>query len=199
MKKILWITTLCLSFFVGKYYQQSLDTINIVNDCPVMVYSPDTVIIPMDTHYVNTSCMFKSRGDIELFIKYVKTQSGQLDDDNWAVMKTMKNRMLDHDVTFTEYFNSRRVNNSQTIARITMGHKVNGFSFSWDNPVDVELYKRALDVYFGQIPSSIDTMITRDVRAFESHPLSWNEHRDVGIFKRKNIAYKNRHEYYRIP
>lgn len=197
MKNFIWSTLICLiSFSLGKYIYQP--QINFVNECPVMVFKPDTVIIPRDTMYVSTSDLFKSRQDLELFIKYVKTQSGDLDDDNWAVMKVMKNRMLHEGVTFSEYFNNRRINNSQTIARVISGQRVPGFSFSWDNPMDVQLMQRALDIYFGSVPEHIDTVIVSDVQAFESHPVSWNLNKPRGIFDRKNIAWSNKHEYYRL-
>jgi hypothetical protein len=197
MKNVLWSILICLlSFSAGKYIYQP--QINFVNDCPVMVFKPDTIVIPKDTMYVAASDLFKSRQDLELFIKYVKTQSGNLDDDNWAVMKVMKNRMLQEGVTFSEYFYNRRINNSQTISRVLSGQRVPGFTFSWDNPMDVELVQRALDVFFGSIPAHIDEAITHDVQAFESHPISWNLNNPRGIFDRKNIAWTGRHEFYRL-
>jgi hypothetical protein len=198
MRTVVWSILICLSFFVGKYFQQSPKTISVINDCPVLVYEPDTVFYPKDTMYVNISEVFKSQQDIILFVKYVKTQSSRLDDDNWAVMKTMKNRMLHKGVTFSEYFYTPSINNSQTIRRIIRGEKVPGFSFSWDNPMDVELFKRALDTYYGAVPQHIDTVIVSNVRAFESHPVSWNATRPRGVFDRKNIVYAARHEFYRL-
>ena len=202
MKNALWLILIFSSFFAGRSVStapKQPETIRVVNECPLLVYEPDTVYIPKDTMYVNISDIFKSRLDIELFIKYVKTQSHECDDDNWAVIKAMRNRLVHANVTFSEYFNDRNINHSRTIAKIRAGEKVRGFTFSWDNPMDIELVKRTLDVYYGAVPSYIDTVIVDNIRAFESHPKEWNiNSKKSGVFDRKNIVCEYKHEFYRV-
>src|SRR5574343_344152 len=70
------------------------------------------------------------------FIKYIKTQSGRLDDslnieDPYYVIQVMINRLMDSDVTWTKYFNTPSINHSRSIKLMKQG--ILNPPFYWKN------------------------------------------------------------------
>lgn len=171
------------------------------DDISRYVLSPQTVVhvIKCDTIHVvkevpTFSPYFKSSEDIILFVRYIKTQSGRLDMDNWAVIKTMMNRLERKQVSFREYYGHQSINNSNSILRMKRGTLKIGFS--WEEPKDVKIYERVVQALLGNYPKEIDKKIGKDVLFFESFPKTWNL-KPKGCFDRNKIVASYRHEFYK--
>jgi hypothetical protein len=143
-----------------------------------------------------SSKYFNNVNDIILFVRYIKTQSHGLNMDNWAVMKTIFNRMDDYRCTWREYYDYKRYNHSESISK--MKHNPNKVKFNFNIKGDRELFFRAIDASLGNYPEEIKENIPSNILYFESFPKIWNLNKPkMGIFNRDSIQVEYKHEFYR--
>lgn len=140
----------------------------------------DTIFIDEKTKY------FQCFDDVILFTAYLKTQSDQLDDDNWSVIHTLFNRLDDNRVTWREYFNTPSINHSNTIKKMING-SLNSYVDLSSNK-DRRLIARVLDAYWCYNP----TECPKNVLYFESYKHSPNN----GVFLKSKIWKEYRHKFY---
>lgn len=140
----------------------------------------------IDTFYKTSNGAFKSIDDYVGFVKYIKTQSSRADRDNWAVMQAINNRMRNKNCDWCTYYNTPSINHSNSIRLMRLGRLNKGFS--WNEDKDVEHFRRAVLVSFGEAEYKIADNIT----AFESFKVCPNR---VPHLK-KNLAFKLRHKFY---
>ena len=194
MKNYVFSFLLLLGFFSLGFYtnntEPSHSTLHVIN----------TTHVIRDTLYYTksgkvTSRYFNSVDDIILFVRYIKTQSNRLDMDNWAVMKTMFNRMRDKGCTWHEYFVNQRYNCSVSIQRMKKNPSMVTFNFA--NDTDRKLFFRAINASLGNYPEEIRRNIPPNTLYFESFAdPNWNRGRK-DHFNRDSITVKYRHEFYK--
>lgn len=172
----LFIIGSCIHSVRFEVQEVRVDTIRIVDT----VIQRDTIYIEEKNKY------FHSFDDVILFVAYLKTQSGRLDDDNWTVIHTLFNRMNKHKVGWREYFNTPSINNSRTIRRMIKG-SVKSYVDLQDE-VDLRMIQRVLNAYFGFNPTNCPP----DVLYFESFKHSPNR----GVFLKSNLWKEYRHKFY---
>ena len=188
---IKYMITLCL-LFTSHGHNHNMGFSQVVDNQPIMknpdiVDTIDSVNNAVDSNYRNSNNkIFLCYDDYILFVMYLKTQSGRLDDDNWSVIHTLFNRCRKHNVTWREYFNRPNINRSASIRRIKSGDLVT--SFSHDNKLDVALIRRVIDADLGYNPTNCPS----DVLYFESHSRSPNR----GVFLKSRIWKEYRHKFY---
>lgn len=161
---------------IKDFYRIQHDTIYVTDTVKVV----DTVIVEKNNKY------FSTYEDLILFVAYVKTQSNRLDDDNYAVMQTLMNRMDKEGCDWRTYFNTPSINHSRSIRLMRIGALARNIDFT--NPKDKEMFKRAVSCSYGYNPLDIP----KNVLYFESFPKSPNR----GIFKKDSIWAKYRHKFY---
>ena len=153
------------------------------------VYQRDTI------HLTPSPTVFKNFNEVVFFTEYCKTESSQLNDDNWAVLKTMLNRIRRSGKNWYGFSHTWEDHYSPTITEMyATGKRYQPFSMNSTH--DLRLIIRTLCASQGMFPAHIDSLITPNVYYFESHDLEWNKNKDRGIFKRKNIKAEFLHEFY---
>jgi hypothetical protein len=126
---------------------------------------------------------------LQHFCLYVKTQSNGLDDDNWVTIRVMLNRFIHHECTWQQYYDTRSINNSNTIRTMRNGTCRKRFSMTDEH--DSRLYEMVVKVVAGQEPIQVPL----NVLYFESHKSSPNR----GVHKLRNLWHKYRHKFYVEP
>jgi hypothetical protein len=137
----------------------------------------------------NASNYFPDERSFHTFIKYVKTQSGRLDDDNWYVLQVMLNRMDSENCDWNTYFNTPSINCSNSIKRMKRGKLKE--TFSYDNPDDAAMVERVKAILDDTMPDSLKIPV--NVLYFESFDKSPNK----GVHRLKNLFAKKRHKFYK--
>jgi len=182
------ITKVMIVFLCSLIFSSVMPLTEVVKEEEVKyIYIPHNVYIERtDTFYKTPDGAFKSIDDYISFIKYIKTQSGRIDDDNWAVMQVISNRMRNKECDWRTYYNTPSINHSHSISLMRSGKLYK--RFDWNNDKDIEFFRRALLVSFGEAEYPIDS----NIGAFESYKVSPNR----GVHLKKNLAFKLRHKFY---
>lgn len=99
-------------------------TLSLLNEEPIKEYRTNQTNFGL-TDFDNLEC----------FIKYVKTQSNHIDSDKgrrdvYLVMQTLFNRMRYDGIDWPTYYNTPRINCSQSIKRMKSGHLRPSFSIN---------------------------------------------------------------------
>lgn len=162
----------------------TLDTIYVIaNKIPtITTYSTDTTNFGLSDAKV-----------MALFIKYIKTQSNTVSTDVgkrdvYYVVQTMINRLREYNVDWMGYYNSQRINCSNSIKRMKTGHLRP--SFSLDSKHDQVILNIANSVLDGTINDSLK--LRADVLYFHSHGKAYNR----GPHTHDKFATLARHRFY---
>jgi hypothetical protein len=166
----------------------------IVVENPSVIYVTDTLRAVDTIIKRQTTNPFHSFADVLFFAEYVKTESSLLNDDNWAVIKTMLNRVRRSGKSWREFINSPNDHNSPTIISMLQGKRFQPFDIN--KASDLNLIIRTLQAGQGMYPEHIDRAIPENVYYFESHPDEWNRTPKFP-FHRDSIVAKYLHEFYK--
>jgi hypothetical protein len=178
----------------GSYVPKTIiETRTEVVEVPSYVY--DTVYVHDTTVKKLFPTPFRSFEDVIFFTEYCKSESSGLSDDNWAVLKTMLNRVRRSGKDWYGFIRSPRDHQSPEImAMLEKGVRLQPFSLNKEH--DLKLIIRTLLAANGIYPEHIDKVIGDNVYYFESHPRSWNLHRK-DHFCRDSIVAEYLHEFYK--
>ena len=154
----------------------------------VMLPIPVEVIIPTLDYGLD------NMKDMICFIKYLKTQSSTLTDENskadvYFVIQTMYNRLRYNNCTWRQYYNNPGLNHSQSIKRLKSGDLKE--YFNWDDVSDKELFNIAYACNLGLIDERY--RLPKDILYFES----FKKAPDRGPHVLVNFYTKRRHRFYR--
>lgn len=184
----------CLIFMYGSTAHKNVKEPE-VQVVTVPMYIHDTVTIHDTTVQKLFPTPFRNLEEVIFFTEYCKSESAGLSDDNWAVIKTMLNRVRRSGKDWYGFIRSRRDHQSPEIhAMLTKGTRLQPFSLSKEH--DLKLIIRTLLAANGMYPKHIEEAIGDNVYYFESHPKSWNLHRK-DHFCRDSIVATYLHEFYK--
>ena len=168
-----------------------------INDVkPIQISYKEPIIEKKQTTYYSdyriesmASNYFKDEKSMQTFIKYIKTQSGRLDEDNWFVIQAMINRLDYYNCSWDEYYHNPKINNSNSIRLMKLGKLKK--SFSYNDAADAEMVERIKAILDNTLPDSLK--LPNNVLDFESCKKSPNK----GVHKLSNLFIKRRHRFYR--
>lgn len=128
------------------------------------------------------------------FIKYLKTQSETLTNENsktdvYFVVQTLYNRMRHKKCSWKEYWDNPRLNQSQSIRRLKSGELKQ--YFNWNSKHDQELYDIVYACNTGDIEDKYK--LPRNILFFESFKIA----PDKGAHVLRNFYIKKRHRFYK--
>ena len=166
-----------------------------IEDINSNIHDEIIVELPQVVEVIKPKLQFGLESDEQLmsFIKYLKTQSSSLRNeihvkDVYAVIQTMFNRLNYKKCTWSEYYNSPKLNNSKSIKLLRLGKLKQ--TFSWNNKKDLQLYNMVYNCLINNIDDKY--IISKDVLYFESFKTCPNR----GPHKLKNIVVQYRHRFY---
>ena len=168
-----------------------IDTVKLDTVLPCFNPTKDTLNTPClvikDSKEYNKQ-FFRNEEDFVLFIKYIKTQQNTYGKDCEAVIMTMLNRMRHHTCDWNTYYNTRSINNSNSIR--LMKKNVLKPVVDTTNANDKAIIDFALAASNGEIVWKD----FEDVLFFESFPVSPNK----GVHKISKLKVKYVHKFYTL-
>jgi len=189
------ITQLTIALFAFLLGLQCTQTEYVTEYVPTFHNSTEVDTVRLyDTVYIADGKRFESIDDYILFVKYIKTQSKRVTDDLgqqdiWAVIQTMKNRMVEQDAGWRKFYRNKSINHSHSMDLMKAG-KLKP-SFDWNNWADVWMIECAMKCNAGEVPDSL--RLDSDVLYFESFRQCPNR----GVHLCRNLVTQYRHKFYR--
>lgn len=130
---------------------------------------------------------------LQSFIRYIKTQSNTITSDVgkadvYYVMQTIFNRMDKANCTWLTYYNTPRINQSESIRRMKTGHL--NPSFSHGSLHDQRLIAMAYSALFGHLPAYLT--LPKNVMYFHSFGKQYNRNPHI----QSKFVVEARHRFY---